>query len=154
MGLIPKLIYSAAKVFWRITRPITLGVRLLLIKDQHILLVKHTYQPTPWFLVGGGVKRNENLTEAAQREAQEEVGAKLGDLKLLGVYTNYFDYKNDHVVVFVCDVFTLSGKSDHEIEKYEFFPLNELPETLASGHRRRINEYMHSQDNIPFVGMW
>jgi 8-oxo-dGTP pyrophosphatase MutT (NUDIX family) len=148
------LIYNAGKLFWRITKPITLGVRLLIIKDQHILLVKHTYQPASWFLVGGGVKRNENLLEAARREAQEEVGAKLGDLKLFGVYTNYFDYKSDHVIVFVCHDFTLLGSSDIEIEKYEFFPLDNLPDNLAAGHKRRVLEYINNSEGIPFVGMW
>jgi len=115
------LIFKAGQLFWRITKPITLGIRLVLIKENTVLLVKHTYQATHWFLAGGGVQRNENLLETARREAKEEVGASLGELKLLGVYTNYFDYKSDHVVVFVCDDFTLSGVSDNEIEKMEFF---------------------------------
>lgn len=153
MNLIPKLIFKASRLLWFITRPITLGVRLLLVKENTILLVKHTYQTTYWFLVGGGVKRNENLLEAARREAKEEVGANLGELKLLGMYTNYFDYKSDHVVVFICEDFSLSGISDSEIEKIEFFPLDNLPANLASGHKRRIQEYV-GNNNTPIVDMW
>ncbi len=114
----------------------------------------HTYQTTNWFLVGGGVKRNENLIEAARREAKEEVGAELGELKFQGIYTNYFDFKSDHVAVFVCNEFTLLDKSDSEIEKIGFFPLDNLPVNLASGHRRRIQEYLESSANRPTVGMW
>ena len=154
MSLIPKLIFKASRLYWRITRPLTLGVRLILLKEQSVLLVRHTYQTSHWFLVGGGVKRNENLTEAARREAREEVGANLGELALLGIYTNYFDYKSDHVVVFVCDDFMLSGSTDREIEKAEFFPLGNLPENLASGHRRRIQEYLKNNGNSPIVSMW
>jgi len=90
-------------------------------KRKYCIVGQAYLSATHWFLAGGGVQRNENLLEAARREAKEEVGASLGELKLLGVYTNYFDYKSDHVVVFVCDDFTLSGVSDNEIEKMEFF---------------------------------
>ena len=154
MSLFPRLIFKAARLWWRMTRPITLGVRLLLVNGESVLLVKHTYQADHWFLVGGGVKRNENLLEAAQREAREEVGATLGDMKLLGVYTNFFDYKSDHVVVFVCEDFALSGSTDHEIEKAEFFPLKDLPVSLAAGHRRRIQEYLAPRTYPPFISMW
>lgn len=153
MSLIPKLIFKASRLLWFVTRPITVGVRLLLIKENTVLLVRHTYQANYWFLVGGGVKRNENLLEAARREAKEEVGATLGELKLLGMYTNYFDYKSDHVVVFVCEDFSLSGTSDNEIEKVEFFPLDKLPANIASGHKRRIQEYA-GDNNTPIVSMW
>ena len=153
MALIPSLIFKASRLLWRFTKPITLGVRVVLIKDRSVLLVKHTYQKNYWFLVGGGVQRNENLTEATRREAKEEVGASLGELKLLGIYTNYFDFKSDHVVVFTCDDFTLSGETDKEIEKAEFFPLDNLPETLASGHKRRIQEYLQGK-NTSIVSMW
>ena len=126
---------------------------MVLIKDRSVLLVKHTYQKNYWFLVGGGVQRNENLMDAARREAKEEVGASLGELKLLGIYTNYFDFKSDHVVVFICDDFTLSGKTDKEIEKAEFFLLDNLPATLASGHKRRIQEYLQDK-STSIVSMW
>jgi 8-oxo-dGTP pyrophosphatase MutT (NUDIX family) len=153
-GLFARLIYGAGRLFWRVTKPITLGVRVLLIKDHSVLLVRHTYQPSLWFLVGGGIQRHETLIEAARREAQEEVGAQLGHLELFGVYTNYFDYKSDHVLVFVCDDFALSGDSDREIAEHAFFPLAGLPESLAAGHRRRVDEYLNNKDDAPFVGMW
>ena len=153
MNLIPKLIFKVSRLFWFVTKPITLGVRLLLIKEDTVLLVKHTYQSSHWFLVGGGVKRNENLLEATRREAREEVGAALGELKLLGIYTNYFDYKSDHVILFICEDFRMSGVSDNEIESIEFFPLDNLPANLASGHRRRIQEFV-SNNTTPIVGMW
>ncbi len=47
-----RLLYLAARCYWRIFRPITLGVKLLLVKDGTIWLVKHSYQHG-WFLPGG-----------------------------------------------------------------------------------------------------
>lgn len=134
-------------------RPITLGVRIILIKDGTVLLVQHTYQEELWFLVGGRVQQNENLHEAAQREAMEEIGATLGDLKFLGIFTNYFDYKSDHVVVFLCEEFSLTGETDNEIARFAQFPLDALPSTIAAGHKRRIEEYA-SDSNTVQVKMW
>ena len=152
MKLFPRLIYAIGRLRWRITRPVTLGVRLLLIKDQSVLLVKHTYQPY-WFLVGGGVQRGETLEQAVRREAAEEVGVTLGELRLHGIYTNFFDYKSDHVVVFTCCDFTLASQPNREIEVSEFFAFDHLPDTIAAGHKRRIQEYVEGSHS-PGVAMW
>jgi 8-oxo-dGTP pyrophosphatase MutT (NUDIX family) len=144
--------YKINRLRWRVTRPVTVGVRLILLQDQTVLLVKHTYQPH-WYLPGGGVKRSETLKEAAQREASEELGAELGELDLFGVYTNFYEYKNDHVIVFSCNDFTLTGKTDHEIERFDFFKLNDLPEDTSPGSQRRIQEYANS-NRSPIVGTW
>ena len=152
MHLLPRLFYRLARVRWRITRPVTLGVRLLLVREGNVLLVRHTYQPY-WFLVGGGVRRGETLEQAARREAAEEVGARLGELRLLGVYTNFLDYKSDHVVVFACTDFMLSEVECIEIERHAFFPCGQLPENTAAGHRRRIREYFAGCD-APRFAVW
>lgn len=146
------LLYVLIRLYWRILRPITLGVRLVLVQDGKVLLVRHTYQ-SGWFLPGGGIKRNETLEDAARREAREEVGAELGMLRLLGIYTNFLEYKSDHVVVFACEDFTLTGKTDGEIEAWQFFPLGSLPDDLAAGHRRRIGEYLAGMDASQ-SGIW
>ncbi len=152
MRLLPRLLYQIGRLRWRVTRPVTLGVRLLLVRDGKVLLVRHTYQPY-WFLVGGGVRRGETLEQAARREAAEEVGARLGELRLHGVYTNFFDYKSDHVVVFACADFTLSDVRSREIEQRAFFPCDQLPENTAAGHRRRIREYAEDR-GTPLYGTW
>src|SRR6266542_6045446 len=126
MKALPRLLYGISRLRWRSTGPVTLGVRLLLVQDGRVLLVKHTYQPY-WLLVGGGVQRNETLEQAARREAAEEVGASLGELRLHGVYTNFFDFKSDHVVVFACTEFTLSEVKCREIEQRAFFAYDYLP---------------------------
>jgi len=135
-----------------LTRPLTLGVRLILIKDESILLVKHTYQNL-WFLPGGGVEKGETLEQAIRREAQEEIGAQLSDLSLLGVYTNFFEFKSDHVAVFICQNFRLSPQNSPEIAACQFFPLNQLPADLAAGHQRRVVESQRGQ-NSPYFGLW
>lgn len=152
MKAITRFLYALNRLRWWLTRPLTLGVRLLLVKDKSILLVKHTYQAM-WFLPGGGVEKGETLEQAARREAKEELGAVLGDLSLLGIYTNFFDFKSDHVAVFACTDFIVSGERNHEIETYQFFPLDHLPENVASGHKRRVVEYRQAEKS-PRFGTW
>lgn len=148
---IHKVLYKLSKVYWRITKPITVGVRIMLFKNQQILLVKHTYQDS-WYLPGGGVKKGERLDQAIRREVSEELGGELGSLRLFGTYSNFFDYKNDHVVIFFSDDYTVSGETDKEIERYQLFGISELPDDTSPGTKRRIREYINNDFGV--CGEW
>ncbi len=152
MSILARLLHTAARLRWRVTRPITVGVRVILEKERAVLLVKHTYQEQ-WYLPGGGVGRGETLEHAARREAAEEIGAALGKLRLFGVYTNFYEHKSDHVVIFTCDDFALTGRTDAEIERFAFFGLDNLPDGVSPGTRRRLQDYTHD-GGAPVVGMW
>ncbi|MBL7201032.1 MAG: NUDIX domain-containing protein [Anaerolineae bacterium] len=151
MGSLSRLVYQTCRLWWAVTRPITVGARVLLIRDGRVLLVRHTYQDR-WYLPGGGVKRGETMEQAIRREAAEEVGAALEHLDLFGVYTNFFEGKSDHVAVFVCSTFTLAGRTDREIERFGFFGVDALPPQASPGTRRRIDEYVRG--DTPCWGMW
>jgi 8-oxo-dGTP pyrophosphatase MutT (NUDIX family) len=151
MKLLLRIAFQLAKVYWFITRPVSAGVRVLMVRDGQVLLVRHSYQDG-WFMPGGGIKRGETLVQAAHREASEECGATLGNLELLGAYTQFFAYRNDQVILFYSDQFTLSGKSDAEIEQVAFFPPDQLPEDTSPGHRRRIEEF--SKGQLVKTGLW
>ncbi len=140
------------RVIW-IVKPISLGVRILLIQDDKVLMVRHTYQDE-WFLVGGGMKRGEPPAEAARREAMEEAGATLGDLELFGIYTNFLFLRTDHIAVFLCKDFTYTGEHDREIDSIELFPLDALPENTALGIRHRIEDYLNGVKPKDGFGMW
>lgn len=151
MGKIAKLQYKLCKILWRITKPITLGVRVLMIDSNKILLVKHTYQDC-WYLPGGGMKKGETFEQAIKREVKEELGANLIEYKLFGVYNNFFEYKNDNIIIFFSDNFTLTGDTDREIECYKFFDLTDLPNTISRGTKKRIKEYLDGK--FPCMGKW
>lgn len=152
MSLKARILFAGGTLYWRLFRPVTLGVRLLLIKDGAIVLVKHSYQPE-WYLPGGGVKRNETLAQAGRREAMEEVGARLDHLQFFGIYSNLTQPKSDHVAVFLCQSFEIVGRSDYEIESVEFFPLAGLPADISSGSHNRIMEYL-AGDHVPSAEEW
>jgi 8-oxo-dGTP pyrophosphatase MutT (NUDIX family) len=124
---------------------------VFLIQDGRLLLVRHTYQ-NAWYLVGGGVQGGETLEQAVRREAAEEVGAELGALSLFGVYSNFYESKSDHIVVFVCTDCALSGVTDQEIERLGFFGPQDLPEGTSPGTRRRVREYIGGETKCS--GVW
>lgn len=137
-----RLAHRLHRFYLYLTRPLTVGVRLILLDGDRLLLVRHTYQDG-WLLPGGGVEKGETLEEAARREAREETGAQLGGLELFGAYTNFFEHKSDHVIVFLSREVTLPGsprKPSVEIACAQFFPLDDLPGDLLPGHRRRVEE--------------
>ena len=152
MNPFPQILHAIRELQWRILKPVTVGVRVLMVSNGSVLLVKHTYDDL-WYLPGGGVKRGETLEGAIRREAAEEVGAQLGQLRLLGVYTSFAEYKSDHVLVFVCHDFTLTGAMDHEIARFGFFDLQTLPEDISPATRRRVEEYRVGSAT-PNMGAW
>ena len=152
MKALNRAVYVAHRVVWQITNPVTLGVRLILVQNNSVVLVKHSYQQH-WYLPGGRVERAESLEQAARREAEEELGAQLGELRLFGLYSNFFEGKSDHVVVFSCCDFRLDNVANLEIEACSSFSLNELPSDTSPGSRRRIQEYLAGR-TAPAVSLW
>lgn len=135
-----KLLYKLRLFYWKIFKPITVGVRILLIKEGRVVLVRHTYQDY-WYIPGGGIKKSETIEQAIKREIKEELNGKIHSMELFGVYSNFFENKNDHIIVFLSQDFTINKKVSNEIEATKTCSLNNLPDNISSGSKRRINEF-------------
>lgn len=63
------------------------GVGILLVRDNHLLLVKRKYNPDAgyWSIPGGHLDLGEKVDAAAVREAFEETGFKVKVSKLAGI---------------------------------------------------------------------
>lgn len=78
-------------------------VRVLLVtNDEKILLVQTWHGTGEWSLPGGGTRKNEDKTRAAQRELMEETTIALGaeQLQPLGLKKH-----TEYGLVFTCDYF-------------------------------------------------
>src|SRR3954467_11352705 len=99
------LIGKAARLYWYVRRPRTLGVRAIVLDpSDRIALVRHSYLPS-WYLPGGGVDKGESFEFAMWRELREEIAIVAGVVeRLLGAYHSRRESKDDHILVFVVRV--------------------------------------------------
>lgn len=127
----------------RFLRPMTLGVRTIVIdRNNRVLLVRHSYIKG-WHLPGGGVDAGEVLHDAMARELKEETGATLtGPAKLHGVFYNNRYSRRDHVMVYVVRDFHIAEERqpDWEIREVKFFDSSDLPPDVTRATRERIAE--------------
>ena len=147
-----RLLYLGFKIYCFIFRPIRMGVRVMMIENDKVWLVRHTYLPG-WYMPGGGLNKWETLDQAARREAREETGAELGKVSFVGVFTSYAQWKTDHTAVFICKDLNFVGKSDGEIAEVRAFPLNELPGNVYALHRILLEKF-HTSGIQSNVGEW
>jgi len=135
-----RMAWEGERLRWRLFHPITVGARIILLREGEVLLIEHTYQPG-WFLPGGGVDKGESLEEAIRREAEEEAGAHLGGVELVGVYSDFALGRTDHMAVFVSREFDLRPvKAGNEIARAGWFAIDSLPGDTWPGTERRIAE--------------
>jgi len=70
-----RVAYQVLRVYWYLVRPDTYSVKCLLLAEDEVLLVRHTYgDRSRWWLPGGRIKRGEAPSAAARRELCEELG--------------------------------------------------------------------------------
>ncbi|WP_353255255.1 NUDIX domain-containing protein [Hyphomonas sp.] len=97
----PSLRTRAFQSWFRISRPMTLGVRAAVENEAgHVFMVRHTYV-SGWYMPGGGVERGEPAVEALRRELIEEAGVQLlRPPQVIGIYSNHHSFRNDHVMFY------------------------------------------------------
>jgi ADP-ribose pyrophosphatase YjhB (NUDIX family) len=134
-------------------RPMTLGVRGLVIDPAgKVLLVRHTYVPG-FYLPGGGVERGETLIDAVTRELAEEGNIVVEETPALhGVYLNRAASSRDHVALYVVRSFRQSAPHvpDREIAEARFFSPEALPENATRATRERLAEVLRGATASPY----
>lgn len=127
----------------RITRGMTLGVRVVALDAEgRVFLVRHSYVKG-WHLPGGGVDPGETLEAAMRRELREEGNiTAASEARLVGVHLNRNASPRDHVAVFLLRdvVQEAPRRPDREIVESGFFALDALPPGTTPGTIRRIRE--------------
>jgi 8-oxo-dGTP pyrophosphatase MutT (NUDIX family) len=141
-------------LYWRFARPMTLGVRAVVVDSEaRVFLVKHSYV-AGWHLPGGGVEAGETLQVSLARELLEEGGiTPFGPLALHGVFFNARVSRRDHVAVYVLRDFRQQGvpHNPREIIGHGFFARDALPADTTRGTRARIAEVF---DGVPITEQW
>lgn len=154
MSILKPVVRRVVHTLALLTRPMTLGTRVLMTDEQgRILLLEHTYVPG-WYLPGGGVDTGETTMAAANRELLEETGILADRLTLFGFYYNVSGSKRDHVALYVADGWNRERDiqvPNREIKQIGFFARDDLPESTTASTKRRLAEVY---DQTPISDYW
>ena len=133
-------------------RPMTLGVRGVVIDPAGaVLLVKHSYV-AGWHFPGGGVEVGETCETALARELAEEAHVIVEAPTVLhGLFFNRHVSLRDHVAVYVVRHFRVLGEraADREILAARFFAPDSLPEDTSRATRARLGEILEGEAISP-----
>lgn len=113
-------------------------VSTIIIKEGKVLLEKRgLYKGKPmlefekWALVGGFLDRDELLIEAIKREAIEETGLKIANIKLFRVIDNpkrSNDNNRQNVAfVYISKIESFNPIKNEEVSELKWFDLDNLP---------------------------
>jgi ADP-ribose pyrophosphatase YjhB (NUDIX family) len=121
------------------------GVGVLLVRDEHLLLVKRKYNPDAgyWSIPGGHLDLGEQVRRAAEREAFEETDFKVKVTKLAGIIDKImYDDKGKieyHYVLLNYFVEQIKGDenqkpiADDDALEAKFVPFEQLQEYRLTG---------------------
>ncbi|OGG80463.1 hypothetical protein A3A39_04155 [Candidatus Kaiserbacteria bacterium RIFCSPLOWO2_01_FULL_54_13] len=119
------------------------GVRMILVRNGDVVLIKHWYAPSVWTLPGGRVGRKESLEDAIKREVREETGFKVRSID--GVVGTYRGSLGERDVVRVYHTSDFEGFMSLvpilEVSIRAWFSIKDLPEEISPANRRRIEAY-------------
>lgn len=124
----------------------------IIIRDDHgrIVLIERGNEPHGWALPGGFVDYGESLETAALREAREETGLDLLDLRQFGAYSDPARDPRQHNISVV---FTARGEGQllpgDDAKNACWFPLNALPFPLCFDHGEILEDYRKAVTKNP-----
>jgi ADP-ribose pyrophosphatase YjhB (NUDIX family) len=119
------------QLYRQLRRPVKIGVRVIVVENNEVLLVRHHGQMN-WMLPGGLAGRGESLRTAAIREVREEASCTVVAERLLGIYSSRHEGMTLHTAVFVCRPVSAShAHLNIETADARFWPINALPPTIG-----------------------
>ena len=126
------------------------GVGVIFVRDDRVFLAKRhgAHGEDTWASAGGHLEHGETLEECARREALEELGVTVGELRFLCV-SNIIAYGKHYLdIEFLGDI---GGQEPNLMEPEAFiasgwFPLDDLPVPLFHAMKYALDSYGTGQN--------
>ena len=110
---------------------------------NRVLLLKHRFRPgSGWGIPGGYIDKGEQAEEALRRELREEAGLEVEDVEILAART--FQRPQQVEIVFLCRAIGEPQQLNYEIEKAEWFVIDNLPSSLPKDQRKLLEQALHN----------
>jgi len=117
---------------------------IIITKNNGIVLIHRKNFPFGWAIPGGFIDYGESAETAAIREAKEETGLDVRNLKLFGVFSKPGRDPRFHTISIV---FTADGKgkikAGDDACKAKIFYKNALPEDIAFDHKKILAQFFN-----------
>ncbi len=106
-----------------------------------VLLLKHRFRPgSGWGIPGGYIDKGEQAEDALRRELREEADLELKQVKVLEVRT--FKKPQQVEIVFLCRAVGEPEQLNYEIEKAEWFVIDNLPPSLPKDQKELLKRVL------------
>ena len=128
------------------------GVGIIITKDNHVLLMKRkgVHGTGAWSTPGGHLDFGESPEQCAAREAKEEVGLDVVDIRFRAVTNDVFDSTGRHYITIWMEAETWVGEpvlnAPYESDTIQWFSWHALPQPLFIPLQHLISgQYYHPQ---------
>jgi 8-oxo-dGTP diphosphatase len=139
------------------SRPLV-GVGVVFLREGKVFLARRqgSHGEATWGSAGGHLEMGESLEACARREALEELGVEVGELRFLCV-SNIVAYGKHYVdIEFLGDIGSQEPRitEPDAFSEWGWFPLDDLPQPLFEAMRYaldsvRTGRHYHSGESLP-----
>ncbi|PNU18918.1 NUDIX hydrolase [Geothermobacter hydrogeniphilus] len=120
-------------------------VDIIIRRGRQVLLIERKNEPPGWALPGGFVDYGESLEDAARREAREETGLELLNLRQFRAYSDPERDPRQHNISLVFSAETTDeAVAGDDAAGVGWFDLDALPKRLCFDHARILADYRAS----------
>jgi ADP-ribose pyrophosphatase YjhB (NUDIX family) len=123
-----------------------LAVDVIIEVNEGIVLIKRQNPPYGWAIPGGFVDCGETIEQAVIREAKEETGLDIEDVKQFHSYSDPKRDPRNHTVSIIF-IATASGtpNAGDDAKEAEVFSRDNLPKEIAFDHRQILDDYFEKR---------